>query len=107
MASESERPTAHFEGLTPRELELLHLIATGRDDAQIAATLDLCEKAMRNHVTSIYSELQVESPVGGCALMQEKSVHRPTELIPERHEEPLGFRDSDRLVAFHTSGAFL
>jgi len=41
-------------GLTPRELALLGLIATGRDNAQIAATLALCEKTVRNHVTSIY-----------------------------------------------------
>jgi len=50
-----------FEGLTPRELELLNLLATGRDNAQIAATLDLREKTIRNHITSIYAKLQVES----------------------------------------------
>ena len=50
-----------FSGLTPRELHLLDLLATGRDNSQIAAVLDLREKTIRNHVSSIYAKLEVES----------------------------------------------
>ena len=50
-----------FPGLTPRERELLELIAQGRDNAQIAATLGLAEKTVRNHVTSIFAKLEVEN----------------------------------------------
>ena len=47
--------------LTPRERELLELIAQGRDNAQIAALLELREKTVRNHITSIFAKLAVEN----------------------------------------------
>jgi DNA-binding CsgD family transcriptional regulator len=50
-----------FAVLTPRERELLELIAQGRDNAQIAAALDLAEKTVRNHITSIFAKLEVEN----------------------------------------------
>ena len=50
-----------FSALTPRELDLLELIAQGRDNAQIAAYLELSEKTVRNHITSIFGKLEVEN----------------------------------------------
>ncbi len=50
-----------FAGLTPRELELVELIAQGLDNAQIAARLALSEKTVRNHITSIFAKLEVEN----------------------------------------------
>lgn len=50
-----------FAALTERQRELLELIAQGRDNAQIAATLSLSEKTVRNHITNIFARLQVES----------------------------------------------
>jgi DNA-binding NarL/FixJ family response regulator len=50
-----------FATLTARELELIDLIAHGRDNAQIAAHLGLSEKTVRNHITSIFAKLEVES----------------------------------------------
>lgn len=47
--------------LTPRERELLDLIARGRDNAQIAAVLGLTDKTVRNHITSIFAKLAVEN----------------------------------------------
>jgi pimeloyl-ACP methyl ester carboxylesterase/DNA-binding CsgD family transcriptional regulator len=52
---------ARLETLTPRERELLALIAQGRDNAQIAAVLGLSEKTVRNHITSIFAKLEVEN----------------------------------------------
>ena len=52
---------APFAALTPRQRELLELIAQGRDNAQIAATLGLSEKTVRNHITSIFAKLEVET----------------------------------------------
>lgn len=58
----STRGDAHeFGDLTPREVELLELLATGRDNAQIAATLALQEKTIRNHMSNLYAKLQVEN----------------------------------------------
>lgn len=50
-----------FSGLTTRERELLELLARGLDNHQIAAHLELSEKTVRNHVSSIFAKLGVES----------------------------------------------
>ena len=50
-----------FAALTPRERDLLELIAQGRDNAQIAAKLGLSEKTVRNHITSIFAKLEVDN----------------------------------------------
>jgi DNA-binding NarL/FixJ family response regulator len=52
---------AAFTGLTPRERELVELIAQGLDNAQVAARLALSEKTVRNHITRIFDKLQVEN----------------------------------------------
>jgi pimeloyl-ACP methyl ester carboxylesterase/DNA-binding CsgD family transcriptional regulator len=49
-----------FAALTPRELELVELIAQGRDNTQIAASLGLSAKTVRNHITNIFAKLEVE-----------------------------------------------
>jgi pimeloyl-ACP methyl ester carboxylesterase/DNA-binding CsgD family transcriptional regulator len=50
-----------FATLTPRERDIVELIAGGRDNAQIAARLALSEKTVRNHITSIFAKLEVEN----------------------------------------------
>jgi DNA-binding CsgD family transcriptional regulator/pimeloyl-ACP methyl ester carboxylesterase len=50
-----------FAALTARERELVELIAQGRDNAQIAARLELSDKTVRNHITSIFAKLEVEN----------------------------------------------
>lgn len=52
---------AAFPALTPRERDLVELIAQGRDNAQIAARLTLSEKTVKNHITSIFAKLGVEN----------------------------------------------
>ena len=52
---------ATFANLTARERELVELLAQGRDNAQIAASLGLSEKTVRNHITSIFDKLEVEN----------------------------------------------
>jgi DNA-binding CsgD family transcriptional regulator len=60
-------PPAHteaagnFPALTPREREVLELIAQGLDNAQIAARLELSEKTVRNNITHIFDKIQVEN----------------------------------------------
>lgn len=45
--------------LTPREDELLELLAHGLDNLQIAAHLGLAEKTVRNKVSAVFDKLQV------------------------------------------------
>jgi DNA-binding CsgD family transcriptional regulator len=61
-----------FAGLTPRERELVELIAQGRDNAQIAASLGLSEKTVRNHITSIFAKLQVENRAQAIVLAHQR-----------------------------------
>ena len=50
-------PAAAFPGLTTREVDVLALLAEGRSNADIAATLFLSPKTARNHVSSILGKL--------------------------------------------------
>jgi DNA-binding NarL/FixJ family response regulator len=62
--SESPRPTpsvapGSFDGLTPRELEVLRLITEGLRNREIASRLVISEKTVGNHVSNIFAKLQV------------------------------------------------
>jgi DNA-binding NarL/FixJ family response regulator len=50
---------AAFPQLTARELELLDLIADGHDNVEMARTLTLSEKTVRNHVSNILAKVQL------------------------------------------------
>ena len=56
---ESALPREAFPELTPRELEVLGLIAQGANNSQIAEELVISDKTVRNHITSVFSKLQV------------------------------------------------
>ncbi len=56
--------TALPAGLTPREAEILTLVAQGRSNREIAATLTLSEKTVRNHVEHTYAKIGVANRVG-------------------------------------------
>jgi DNA-binding CsgD family transcriptional regulator len=53
--------TTYPEGLTTREVEVLRLVAQGLTDAQIAEQLVISPRTVNNHLTSIYSKIQVSS----------------------------------------------
>ncbi len=55
----AQRGKGAFAALTPRQVELLELLAQGRDNAQIAAVLGLSEKTVRNQVSAIFDRLGV------------------------------------------------
>jgi len=58
------RPT---HGLSPRELEVLRLVAEGRSNRQIAATLVISEHTVARHLQNIYAKLRVASRAGATA----------------------------------------
>jgi DNA-binding NarL/FixJ family response regulator len=49
--------------LTPRELEVLELLARGMDNPQIAQALFLSQHTVKNHVSSILVKLQVQNRI--------------------------------------------
>jgi pimeloyl-ACP methyl ester carboxylesterase/DNA-binding CsgD family transcriptional regulator len=67
---------AVIDSLTPRQRELLELMAQGRDNAQIAATLGVAEKTVRNHISAVFAGLQVESRAQAIVLAREAGLGR-------------------------------
>lgn len=47
-------------GLTPREVEVLALIATGMTNAEIAEKLFISPHTVKNHVSNIYKKIHAE-----------------------------------------------
>jgi DNA-binding NarL/FixJ family response regulator len=47
------------DDLTPRETEVLKLIASGLPNKEIAEALVLSEKTVKNHINNIFSKLHV------------------------------------------------
>ena len=52
-------PPSAFPDLTDREREILGMIALGRSNAEIAEELVLSPKTVSNHVSNMFSKLQV------------------------------------------------
>ena len=59
QASRSALPLDAFPDLTDREREVLDLIAAGLANRAIARRLGITEKTVKNHVSNIFSKLQV------------------------------------------------
>lgn len=55
------QPTGDTCGLSPREVEVLRLIAAGKTNHAIAADLFLSEKTVARHVSNIFTKLSVGS----------------------------------------------
>ncbi|MFN2614791.1 MAG: response regulator [Actinomycetota bacterium] len=53
--------------LTPRELEILRLLAAGKRPVEIGESLFLSLKTVKNHLTSIYTKLEVQSAAQAVA----------------------------------------
>ena len=69
--------SAHlFPELTPREREILGLIAQGASNQVIAEALVLTPKTVRNHVSHIYSKLAVTSRAQAIVLAREAGLGR-------------------------------
>jgi DNA-binding CsgD family transcriptional regulator len=54
----AERAARH--GLTPREVEILDMVAEGRTNREIANACFLAEKTVKNHINRIFAKLGVE-----------------------------------------------
>jgi len=61
-AGQREAETIHSE-LSDREIEVLKLIANGKDNAQIAAELHISPKTVKNHISNILMKLQIENRI--------------------------------------------
>jgi DNA-binding NarL/FixJ family response regulator len=58
-------------GLSPRELEVVRLVAAGRSNQAIAAELVLSEKTVARHLSNIFGKLGVSSRTAAAAYAYE------------------------------------
>lgn len=65
---------ANFPELTERELEVLRLISQGLNNSEIAQKLVLSPKTVRNHITNIFSKLQVADRAQAIVRAREEGV---------------------------------
>ena len=72
VEARSKAAGSPLQHLTPRETEILAEMAQGKNNAAVAATLVLSERAVEKHINSIFSKL---------ALSQEPDVHRRVKAV--------------------------
>jgi DNA-binding CsgD family transcriptional regulator len=67
-------PAADMHGLSPRELEVLRLVATGKTNREIASVLVVSEHTVARHVQNIFSKLGVSSRTAATAFAFERDL---------------------------------
>jgi DNA-binding NarL/FixJ family response regulator len=61
-------------GLTPRETEVLRLVATGKTNRAIAASLGISDKTIARHISNIFMKLGLESRAAATAYAYENGI---------------------------------
>jgi DNA-binding CsgD family transcriptional regulator len=72
---EADEATTLGDGLTPREVEVLRLVATGMTNRAIAANLTISEKTVAHHVGNILGKLALSSRAAATAYAYEHGLN--------------------------------
>jgi DNA-binding NarL/FixJ family response regulator len=62
LVAAREQRTSQLDALTPRELEILGLIAQGRSNRWIASKLTITKRAVERHINAIFLKLDLGEP---------------------------------------------
>lgn len=68
------RATEHPDALTPRETEVLRLVAAGHPNKDIAQRLSISERTVKFHVSSLLAKLGVKNRTQAARLARERGV---------------------------------
>jgi DNA-binding NarL/FixJ family response regulator len=68
----TQQSDAH--GLTPRELEVVRLVASGKSNREIASVLDISENTVARHVQNILGKLSLPSRTAATAFAFERDL---------------------------------
>lgn len=74
--TERDRQIAAFRDLTDREMEVLAEVARGKSNAEIAHTLSLSEKTVRNHVSVVLSKLGLTNRIEAATYAVRHEIER-------------------------------
>ncbi|WP_329117414.1 response regulator transcription factor [Streptomyces sp. NBC_01465] len=77
--ADGDRPPPDLKRLTPRELEILRLVATGADNCAIAALLTVSEATVKSHLSRAMTKL------GVCSRAQAVVAAYEAGLVVPRH----------------------
>jgi len=83
-APAASRTTLPLDELTPRERAVLEGIAEGLNNSEIAVSLRLSEKTVRNHITRVFDKLCVEHRYQAIVLAREAGLGRTGRLAKQR-----------------------
>jgi pimeloyl-ACP methyl ester carboxylesterase/DNA-binding CsgD family transcriptional regulator len=72
VGSPAHSDHAAFASLSPRERQILALIADGLSNAEIAGTLGISDKTVRNHLSSVFDKLGVWSRAQAIVFARER-----------------------------------
>jgi DNA-binding NarL/FixJ family response regulator len=70
-------PDDPLSRLTPREEEILRLVARGMSNKEVGLKLDLQEKTVKHHMTRILNKLHVRNRTEAALLLREAAPRRP------------------------------
>ncbi len=70
------KPSDPFEELTPRELEILQLVAEGLSNREIGEQLHLAEKTVKHYMTNVLAKLEVGSRVQAALIAQKRRLEQ-------------------------------
>jgi DNA-binding NarL/FixJ family response regulator len=68
---DDREPAAYSGGLTPREVDVLRLVAAGLSDAEVAGRLFLSVRTVHAHLRSVYRKLGLRSRTAAARYAQE------------------------------------
>jgi len=69
--SRLDRAGRHRHGLTPREIEVLRLVAAGRSNKDVAASLGISVRTVERHLSNIFGKIGVASRAAATAFAYE------------------------------------
>jgi HD-GYP domain-containing protein (c-di-GMP phosphodiesterase class II) len=72
----SHASNERHEGLTPREIEVLRLIASGNTAKEAARALNISPKTADNHIQSLYAKIGVKTRAGAVLFAMERGFCR-------------------------------
>ena len=82
QGSRDHKPIGSFEKeLTSREVSVLELLAQGHDNETIAARLNIAQKTVRNHISSIFDKLGVNTRAKAIVRAREHGYGQSSEVL--------------------------